>query len=482
MIVIDSASSMPAYIQIYHALRSELERGAYGPEERMPSVRQLASELSVSRTTVSRAYEQLYAEGYVVGKDRSGYYADPHLHEFAQSHFDSVEPKITMPAPVSTGGTLAYDFAYGTLPDALFPLDAVRKIAAHVSTEGLNAYRDPFGSWELRKHIAVRLVRQRGVRCTADQVVLQSGTRDGFERLAKLFDPARDVVAVEQPGWPGAVQAFANNRFQIAPLHVEELVHDRERFFARLDAASPRLIYVTPSHQFPTGRVMPISNRKRLVEWARTHDAFIIEDDYDSEYRYGQTPIPSLQSIDQTDRVIYSGTLSKVFSPGMRLSYLVLPLRLLEAYRERIECYWCSVSGIVQNIACELFANGTYDRQVRKQVVYFGASQSLLVKALHRELSGAVELSGERAGLHIWVQPADGQDARELAERARRVGVGIYPATPYWVNEHDVEPTAFIMGYSSIPQDRIEPGVRLLAQVWRGWSEAEAGSGQNPGL
>ena len=468
MIVIDSASTVSAYAQIYRALRDDLERGVYGPEERMPSVRQLATELSVSRTTVSRAYEQLYAEGYVVGKDRSGYYADPHLHEFVPAIADLPDPQPVMPAFVPTDSALPYDFAYGTLPDALFPLDAVHKVAAHVSTEGLNAYRDPFGALELRKQMAGRLARRRGVCCTPDQIVLQSGTRDGFERLAKLFDPARDVVAVEQPGWPGAVQAFANNRFQIASLPVGAEAHNQEQFFSALDEVSPRLVYATPSHQFPTGRVMPFSSRRRLVRWAQEHDAFIIEDDYDSEYRYGQMPIPSLQSMDQTGRVIYSGTLSKVFSPGMRLSYLVLPPGLLEAYRERIECYWCSVSGLVQNIACELFANGTYDRQVRKQVAYFGTSQSLLVKALRKELGNAVALSGEHAGLHIWVRPTDGRDARELAQQARRAGVGIYPAAPYWMDEHDVDPSAFIMGYSSIPQDRIEPGVKLLARVWRG--------------
>lgn len=468
MITIDDTSSVPAYAQIYHALRRDLEQGVYGAGERMPSVRQLAVDLSVSRSTVGRAYEQLYAEGYVVGKDRSGYYVDPHLHEFAQPCVRQAAPKAPAPTPVPASNALAYDFAYGTLPDALFPLDAVHRIAAHVSTEGLNAYRDPFGSWELREQIASRLTRQRGVQCTAEQVVLQSGTRDGFERLAKLFDPMRDVVAIEQPGWPGAVQVFANNRYQIAPLHAGTSAHNRDRFFSELEAASPRLVYVTPSHQFPTGEVMPFSSRRRLVEWAQAHDAFVIEDDYDSEYRYGQMPIPSLQSIDQADRVVYSGTLSKVFSPGMRLSYLVLPQRLLETYREHISCYWCSVSGLVQNIASELFNNGTYDRQVRKQVAYFGASQALLVKALRRELGDAVALSGEHAGLHIWARLSDGGDARELAERARRLGVGIYPATPYWMDERDADPSAFIMGYSSIPQDRIEPGVRLLAQAWCG--------------
>lgn len=467
MITLDDSSREPAYAQIYRTLRSDLERGAYRPGEKLPSLRQLATELSVSRSTVARAYEQLYAEGYLVAKDRSGYRVDPRIGELASLVGDARAQALRKPTqePQDPSG-LTYDFAYGTLSDGLFPVKELRKATeiALSSTSGANAYGNPFGSPELRGLVAQSLARRRGVRCTAEQVIVLPSTRDGLEHLSKLFDPASDVVGIEQPGWPGAVQVFKSGGFPLAPIRTDATA---DAFYADLDAAHPKLVYTTPSYQFPTGKVMAYPDRVRLIDWAERNDAFIVEDDYDGEYRYGQLPIPSLQSLDRTDRVVYSGTLSKVFSPGLRLSYLVLPMRLLGAFADKLACYWCSVSWLVQGVVSVLFSSGAYDRQIRRQVAYFRKSRALLMGAIRAKLADRVEVAGDTAGLHIWARTADGMSSEVLADLARDKGVGIYPAKRYWMDPAAADESAFIMGYSSIGQDMIEPGVALLAEAWR---------------
>ena len=213
---------------------------------------------------------------------------------------------------------------------------------------------------------------------------------------------------------------------------------------------------------------MPYSDRMKLIEWADEHDAFIVEDDYDSEYRYGQMPIPSLQSLDWSGRVVYSGTFSKAFSPGMRMSYLVLPPLLLERYRERLQSYWCPVPWFVQKTLAILLEEGGYERQVRRQVKHFRTSQALLVGALRSALPEKVRVHGEGAGLHLWLEVNDPRGNDELVELARREGVGVYSTERYWVEREKGDPSTVLMGYSDIPHDKIAKGVELLGKAWLG--------------
>lgn len=468
MIAIDRDSHVSAYVQVYEALKQDIERGAYSVDDKLPSVRYLAHELSVSRNTIGKAYEQLYAEGYVVSKDRSGFHVDPAIFDVVGVPRERAACEVDPAAPAESGkgARLPYDFFYGGLPDELLPIDALRRAAvAALSSqiEGANAYSDAFGLTGFREQVARYLERTRGVRCSAGQIAVQSGTRDGLERLVKLFDPSRDVMAVEQPGYLGDMQVFANNRFPLAPLNV----WPSSLFFDDLEKSGAKLVYVTPSHQFPTGRIMPYSDRVKLIEWADANDAFIVEDDYDSEYRYGQMPIPSLQSLDWCGRVIYSGTFSKAFSPGLRVSYLVLPPLLLEQYRERLQSYWCPVPWFVQKTLAILLEEGGYERHVRRQVKHFRASQALLVGALHSVFAEKVRIHGEGAGLHLWLEVDDPRSSGELVELARREGVGVYSPERYWVEREKADRSTVLMGYSAIPHDKITKGVELLGKAWK---------------
>lgn len=466
MIALDTSSQTPGYLQIYEALRRDIAQGAYRVDERLPSVRDLARDLGVSRNTVNKAYQQLFAEGYVISRDRSGYYVDPNVFDYVDfsslaEQPPAIEEGTLHPRPSKT---VEFDFFYGSLPDGLLPQDQLRRAVGEAlyAVDGSNDYSDAFGLFGFREALGRYLSRSRSVRCVPEQIAIQSGTRDGIERLLHLFDPSTDVIAVEQPGYPGIVQVARNRHFSLAPVDATS----REQFFDDLESSGAKIVFVTPSHQFPTGRIMPYADRLRILEWAHRTGAYIIEDDYDSEYRFHERPLPSLQSLDRHGRVIYSGTFSKTFSPGMRASYLVLPPHLVGPYRDRLASYWCPASWLIQKTLGILLENGTYERQARKQMKHFRASQKALSKALREQLGEVVEASGEGAGLHLWLHAIDGRTASELAALALEEGVRIYPGNPYWMKNDDVDPTAFLLGYSGLAPEDIEPGIARLARAW----------------
>lgn len=471
MIAVDKGSATSAYMQIYECLKADILAGGYTAEERLPSVRYLAEELGVSRNTVDRAYQQLYAEGFVRGVDRAGFYVEPSVFDVLD--LPSSAP-LRAPAPpreplvsrtrMDPRKALPYDFHYGDLPDELFPARIWRKLANEALLEGreINSYVDPLGIGGLREQLGRYLKQARGVHCSSDQVVIQSGIRDGIERIVKLFDPSKDVVAVENPGLHSVRRAFANNGFKVVPLNVAS----SEAFFADLEHSAAKLVYVTPSHQFPTGKTMSIADRLRLTDWAASHGAYIIEDDYDSEYRYRESPVPSLQSLDAQGRVIYVGTFSKILSPGLRTGYWVLPDALLDRYCERLAGYWCPVPWLTQVILERFFAEGHWERHVRKTVQLFKRKQRTLVGALGKVFGDKVRIEGASAGLHVWAHIDDVRTSRELERLAASKGVGVYPNAAYWFDPSRADPSTILIGYSCIPLEKIEPGIALLGEAW----------------
>ena len=467
MISIERSSATPAYVQLYEGLREDIVRGIYEPDAKLPSVRYVAEELGVSRNTVDKAYQQLYAEGYVVSRNRSGYYVDPAMPtEGCGADWSGRSEGILaemLKAPADP--PVPYDFFYGSLPTELFPAEALRKAVGEAlcSLEGSNDYSDEFGLLSLRESLSGYLGRARSVRCSAGQIAIQSGTRDGIERLMHLFDPERHIVAIEQPGFAGVAQVLANNRFSIAPLDVSS----SEAFFGDLERSGAKIVFVTPSHQFPTGRIMSYADRMRLIEWAHAQGAFILEDDYDSEYRYQERPIPSLQSLDRYGCVIYTGTFSKAFSPAMRVSYLVLPPEFVGPYRDRMRSYWCPVSWVTQKALGVMLGNGFYEKHVRRQVKYHRTSQRLLIGALHEAFGDKVAIDGEGAGLHLWLHVDDARPTEELIALGLEEGVRVYPSHPYWVDAKKAQPGTLLMGYSAISHRLIAPGIRALARAWR---------------
>ena len=361
MISLDQNSRDPLYLQIYDSIRRDITENALKPGEKLMPIRKLAESLDVSRNTVENAYAQLLAEGYVTSRSGSGYVVcDVDFSPLSEASIEEdraaaareakraasstavgrVSPslsnqgfgggnaaerttahstKFVSPSP-SEGCTphppvIEFDFTYGDRPHGSFPEVAWRKLTSDAlfSVDSkANAYGDGLGEIELRAEIARRIHATRGVNCEPEQVVLQAGTQAALGNLLDLFDPMRDGVAIENPGYDGAMAVFRNRGFRIAPLPVCPDITEAQQdvFASRLYASGAKLAFCTPSNQFPLGMTMPLSMRVRLIKWAAERDGYILEDDYCREFRYTERPIPSLQSLDTRNRVIYIWALS----------------------------------------------------------------------------------------------------------------------------------------------------------------------------
>lgn len=326
---LDEHSDTPFYRQLEAQLREGIESGTYPTGSRLPSIRGLAADLGCARNTVEQAYHLLVQEGYVASRPGSGYVVQ---------NVTYLQPDASAPScAVLLGGPrrkARYDFTYGNLEPGTFPAAAWRAITdgilLSVEAAGCDAYNDPFGEESLRAAIAWRLVTQRDIDCTPEQIVVQGGTQTSVQNLLTLFDAARDTVAMEDPGYDGVRSVIERARFAIKPCRVTD---DVRVFLSDLESSGARLAYLTPSSQFPTCRIMPTDVRERVLAWAEDADAYILEDDYCRDFRYRERSLAPLASMDDRGRVIYMGTFSKSLSPALRMNYLVLPTPLLKRWR-----------------------------------------------------------------------------------------------------------------------------------------------------
>ena len=341
---LDNTSNEPLYIQLYSYIRDEITSNRIEKGTKLPSIRSLAKHLNISKITVDNAYQQLIVEGYIESKPKSGMY----VLEIEQDLLSHSKIKEISFKTETNSQNYMYDFNHSI--DALgFDFKIWRKLSAQIfdsSSSELLQSGDRQGEWELRQEITKYLRGSRGVLCTPDQIVITSGTQNSLQLICHLTNYKDKSIAVEDPGWPTARFIFNNNGFKVTPIpldsHGVSLNH--------LKRSKSKLLYVTPSHQYPAGIVMPITRRLKLLQWARNTDSFIIEDDYNSEFRYGGKPIPALQGLADSSHVIYLGTFSRSLAPSLRISYMVLPSQFMEKYKESMLLYTQSVSRIHQKI------------------------------------------------------------------------------------------------------------------------------------
>lgn len=456
--------------QTYEFLKERILNDVYPAQRRLPSIREVAETLCVSRNTVERAYQQLLAEGYVTSREKSGYFVEEFDRDAAArprkaSVLREAHQAEEFGQPYDNPET-PYDFCYTSPAPESFPVDAWRKLtnALLYAPEArlINNYSNPLGDFDLRCELARYLFDSRSVACRPEQVVIQSGIADGFDRLLKLFSPHDDIVAFEDPCLSVARACFLGNRFRVSPLSVAS----PQRFFDDLERSAARLVYVTPSHQFPTGLTMPLSQRLKLLEWAASNDAYIVEDDYDSEFRYKTRAVPSLHALDGGDRVIYTSSFSKTLSPTVRTSYWVLPPDLLERYRERMALFPCPVPWINQRVLFHFLEQGHWDRHLRRYLTLNKRKRAALLDACESAFGSELELSGVNAGLHVWARLKGRRDSGELIDAARAAGVVVYPVDCFYWDPSESEPGTFILGHSKIKEEDIRPGIELLRDAW----------------
>lgn len=494
MITLDRADRRPLYQQVYEQFRDQIVDGTYAVGVRLPPIRRLADDLGISRNTVEAAYLQLSQEGYISSRTGSGFVvealdlmpksASDNLQEASQSFVQRLGQTSLWFNNAGTAGsdassergqerkqevTIEYDFTYGNLQNGSFPSQLWRKLTNEVllgrDAYRLSTYTDSLGEKGLREQIAHMLHIHSGVNCHPAQVVVQAGTQAGLYNLLTLFDPLRDSIAMEEPGYDGARTVFENARFRIFPVPVWE---GDDAFIEGLYNSHAQLAYVTPSNQFPTGKILQQRARQRLLKWASTEDAYIIEDDYCREFRYTARPLPSLQSLDRYERVIYMGTFSKALSPALRMSYLVLPPDLLFHWHKLFANHYPEVPWLSQAVLQSYMEQGHWDRHLRRSQARNKRKYRLLVGALNKYMGDRIDIVENGSGLHLLIGVLDGRGQTALIEAARQVGVGVYGTNRYWMRPDHPFRSHVLVGFSAIAEDRIEAGIERLALAWFG--------------
>ncbi|RUS43952.1 PLP-dependent aminotransferase family protein [Cohnella sp. AR92] len=467
-ILLPADSDQPLYEQIYRQIRTRIQEGKLAHGTRVPSVRTLQNLLNISKTPIETACQMLIAEGYLASRPRSGLYVSNPYSSIPGSHSESGErlsARSPNPNPLLSSGESFIDFDPSAIDPEAFPLTVWSKMmkqALIVHEKDLGRYGEAQGERGLRAAIAEYLRNSRGVTCSPDQIVVGTGMAYSVGVVAKLLDGIRRI-AVEDPGFKLIRDQFAWNGWEVVPIPV------REKGIAldELERSRSRLVYVTPSHQFPTGEIMPFPERERLLRWASSRDGFILEDDYDSECRYVGKPIPSLQSLDSNGNVIYVGTFSKTFSPSLRMNYMVLPVRLLERLR-KLEREVLSPPSRVEQWAMQAFMEqGHWYRHLRRVRVLYRAKHRHLIECVQRRFGDRVEITGKDAGLHIQVSVLRHRSSRELVRLAAEAGVRVYDFCNMHLDPGTVAPTPTIyMGFAGVSLSDIDKGVKLLKEAW----------------
>lgn len=456
--------------RIYRQLRDAVLEGRLRRGERLPATRELAERLQVSRSTVSTAYERLTAEGYLAARVGAGTFV---AYTGAGASGRTVRPAgAARPAPRwrdiddplwTEPRPIAYDFSVGSPDPALFPAETWRHYVAAELRGGLvraGLYGDPAGVERLREGIARHLGLARSVEASPGDVLVTHGAQQAFDLLARVLLRPGDTVAIEDPGYPPVRQLFETFGARVVPVPVDECG-------LRVDLLSPaRLVYVTPSHQFPLGGVLPLERRVALLEWAARNDAVVIEDDYDSEYRFGSRPLDPLQRLDADGRVVYVGTFSKTMLPALRLGFVVAPPGLLPALRhaKRLSDWHNDV--VTQRAMARFLDSGGFARHVRQATRVYEERHGLLVAQAADLLPGFVPVPSA-AGLHLALLAAEGSeepavDGRRVAERAAVAGVSVQPVSRFRAG---AGADGLLLGFGGIPAEQIPDGLRTLAQA-----------------
>ena len=479
-VAIDARRRTPIYQQLYEWFRTAILTGQLRPGQRVPSTRQLASELGVSRIPVLGAYEQLHAEGYLESFIGAGTCVARTIPERA-SLIGRPAARHTTRRAANGGGPRRTSRLAGTIfqtdqswlgnPGAFrislpaldrFPAAVwARLVNRHAKrvTRAMMAYGDPMGDRSLREAIAEYVGAARAVRCDASQIMVTTGSQQGLLVTARVLLDARDAVWVEDPAYPGARQALLAAGARMVPVPVDADGLD----VARGTRASPsaRAVYITPSHQHPLGVTMSATRRMTLLDWASRAGAWIIEDDYDSEYRFDSRPIASLHSMDADARVIYVGTFSKVLFPALRLGYVVVPKDLVAAFSAMRDASDVFSSTLYQAVVHDFIREGHFARHIRRMRMVYMERRQALVDALRAEAGERLEVIGAAAGLHLAALLPPGVSDVVVAQRAAAKGILVTPLSSCCFRPP--ERGGLILGYGGITPRDIREGVQHLS-------------------
>lgn len=483
LVALDRRSGKPLHKQVYEAFCAAIVGRNLRAGQRVPSSRSLAIELKISRIPVLTAYSQLMAEGYFEARSGSGTFVSSSLPE----QWISVEQRYAA-APVGVRSVRRLvsrrsavlpqftgrpwqgkwgPFIVGQVAFEHFPFETwSRLVNRHVRNARVNSlhYGDPLGSHTLRKTIADYLRTARAVNCDASQIMIVGGSQQALELCARvLLDPG-DKVWVEEPGYVAGRNAFAIADCSLVPVPVDAEGLDVSAGVKL--SRNARAVFVTPSHQFPLGVTMSASRRLQLLEWAHCSASWIIEDDYDSEYRYESMPIASLQGLDRNSRVIYIGTFSKTLFPSLRLGYIVIPPDLVGRFiTVRHSMDLCAPS-LYQSVLADFIAEGHFARHIRRTRLVYSERRTALVEAIKNEFGTSMDVLGADAGVHVVVTLSKGFRDRPISEAAARQDLWLWPLSSCYLDKPSRQ--GFILGFGSTMPKQIPNAVRRLREVIKG--------------
>lgn len=450
---------IPMYEQIYSYIKNDIQGGRIAYGEKLPSTRALSRHLEVSRSTVELAYEQLLSEGYIESEPYRGFFVAQ-----IEGLYHLQKTRTILSEKEAEREVYRYDFTPNGVDLRSFPYNVWRKLSRDILIDDrteLFKSGDPQGEYGFRNAICNYLHQARGVNCSPDQVIIGAGS-DYILMLLSTILGRGAKIAFEDPAYRQACMVMESLSYETVPVPLDKYGMCMDE----LNQSGADIAYVTPSHQYPTGIVMPMKRRMELLRWAGGREGrYIIEDDYDSEFRYKGKPIPALQGYDAEGRVIYLGTFSRSVAPAIRLSYMVLPGQLLAYYQEKVRFISSTVSKVDQMIMQRFIEGGYYERHLNKTRALYKSRHDLMLESL-RPLLGICEVSGENAGVHLLLKFRTGVPEEELICQAKECGIRVYGLSDYRIRQKDGERATVLLGYANLSGGQIREAVRLLIQCW----------------
>lgn len=464
---LDNTINKPIYYQLYEYIKKEIINGNIEGQSKLPSLRKLSQYLNLSKNTIDAAYQQLYAEGYIESIPKIGYRVVD-----IKSSQDELRQKPEDIVIESEASNDKENYKYDLTPKygdkSCFDIAVWKKLTNSIINdefESLLSYGDPQGEYELREQISKYIYENRGAYCHPSQIVVGAGTQYCLSLLCQMLRPSYHSMGMEDPGSNWIRFIFERFKFCINPIAVQEHGLDIDQL---VDSKS-KIVFVTPSHQFPKGIVMSVKNRLELLNWAENNDGIIIEDDYDSEMRFSGRPIPSLKSLDKNDKVVYLGTFSKIFLPSIRISYMVLPQSLLNLYLEKYKMYEQTTSKLNQKALSRFMKEGYWQSHVRKIRRYYLNKYNAITKAVQTHMKDNVNLISSSAGLRVILEFETNLTEKDIVNIAKKAGVNISPVSQYYMVPSTSEKCGRIkvmLSYKGIPIEDIEPAIKTLKEAW----------------
>ena len=451
-------SGVSLYEQLYRWIKADILRGKLGADEKLPSKRVLAEHLEISIVTVKNAYEQLIAEGYIYSREKRGYYVTP-----MERPLTAV---VTTPIPEKgQERTWFLDFVTNSTAAEYFPFTTWAKLMRQTILEqdtGLLRSMPSTGALELRQAIADYLRQNRGMTVDPNQIIVGAGTELLYHLLVQLL--GRDkCYAVEEPGYGKIARIYESNGVSVRYIGLDENGLSAKK----LRESDASVVHISPSHHYPTGIVMPISRRQELLGWAAEREGrYILEDEYDSEFRFMGHPIPTMYSVDENQRVIYLNTFSKTIAPSIRISYMILPAPLLEEYHRRLGFYACTVSGFEQYTLAAFLARGSYEQHLNRMRKRYRQKRDAVMACIENgALQGKARIRERGAGLHFLVQLRTQLSDRDLRERAAEQGLRLALLSDYYKEKEKAPMHVLVVNYSGLTLERLPEALERLAKI-----------------